>query len=217
LPRVVRAVRRERRAGPIGALEAGLLEARLPARLAAIIAAELVVLWLALTGWVRRPDKADASLFSMRKSGWIGMAGVFAFLIAVESLAVHLAAAQWSGIAAWVLTASSLYVVAWLIADCHAIRLHPVAIAEGALWLRLGVRWRARIPLELITDVAPITAIPEGAANLALIQPTVLVTLAEPVALIGLLGRRRLADRIALTIDEPERFCAALRGRGQAA
>ena len=212
LPRVVRAVRRERRAGTIGALEAGLLEARVPARLAAFAATELSVFWLAFTGWVRKPDKADASLFSMRTTGWIGLAGVFSFLIAVESLAVHLAVAQWSPLAAWLLTASSLYVAVWLVADCHAIRLAPVAVSGGVLWLRLGVRWRGRVPLEQITGVELITSVPEGAANLALIEPTVLVTLAAPVELIGLLGKRRRADRIALTIDDPERFRAALLG-----
>lgn len=212
LPKVVRAVRRERLAGPIGALEAGLREARLPAQLAAITAGELAVFFLVLTGWVRKPDKADRSLYSMRRSGWLGIAGVFAFLIAVESLAVHVALAQWSPLVAWIATASSMYALAWLVADCHAIRLYPVAVAEGALWLRLGLRWRARVPLELISSVETISEVPEGAAKLSLLEPTVLVTTTEPIELVGLLGVRRRADRIALTIDEPERFLAALRG-----
>lgn len=212
LPPVVRAFLAARPAGPVGALEAALLAARLPARLAAVTAAELAVLSLLLTGWVRRPDKAA---FSMRRTGWISMAGVFGFLVAVESLAVHLALATFCPLAAWLATASSAYVLAWLVADCHAIRLYPVAIAGDALWVRLGVRWRGRIPLADIARVTRISAVPEDGpggtraadlVSLALLEPTVLVELVRPAELHGPLGKRRLASRIALTLDDPDRF-----------
>jgi hypothetical protein len=41
-------------------------------------------------------------------------------------------------------------------------------------------------------------------------EPTVLVTLRAPVAVVGLFGRQRRADRLALTIDDPAGFMAAI-------
>jgi hypothetical protein len=98
----------------------------------------------------------------------------------------------------------------WLIADTHAIRLHPVEVRGDTLHVNVGVRWRVAIPLTAIASVTETRTVPKGAQNLALIEPTVLVTLRAPVEIRGILGRRRTADRIALTIDDPKALAAAL-------
>jgi hypothetical protein len=204
--RVVRAARAAREAGPIGALEAGLGAGGFPARLAAIVATELVVFVLALTGWFRRPREG----FAMRSTGWLLFAGVIGFLIAVETAVAHVGLAAWSPTVAWVSTASSAYMLLWLIGDAHAIRLYPVAIIGDTLRVTIGIRWRAAIPLADIASVTETHSVPDGALDLALFEPTVVVALRAPIEVRGLLGRRRRTDRIALTIDDPRAFAAAL-------
>jgi hypothetical protein len=205
--RVVRTAGAARDAGPIDALAAGLIAGRIPARVATIMATELVVLWLALTGWFRRPRPGA---ISMRSTGWMTIAWLIGFLLIGETAATHLLLAMWSPIAAWLATASSAYLLLWVIGDAQAIRLHPVAISGATLHVRLGVRWRVAIPLAEIASVTEIRAVPDGAMNLALFEPTVLVTLRAPVVMRGLLGKQRRADRIALTIDDPKAFLAAV-------
>ncbi|HEY0477505.1 MAG TPA: hypothetical protein VGD37_08260 [Kofleriaceae bacterium] len=204
--RVVATARAARDAGPIGALEAGLVAARFPAAVAAILANELAVVGLAVTGWFRRPRGG----FAMRSTGWLLFAGVFGFLIVVEAAAAHIALAMWSPTVAWISTVSSAYTLVWLAGDAHAIRLYPVAIVGDTLRVTIGVRWRVAIPLADIVSVTPTGTVPDGALGLALFEPTVLVTLRTPVEVRGLLGRRRRADRIALTIDDPVAFAAAV-------
>lgn len=205
--RVVQASRAARAEGPIGAIEAGLIAVRVPAPVAAILATELAVIGLAVTGWFRRPA---AGALSMRSTGWLLFAGVIGFLVIVESAATHLLLAMWSPLIAWIVSASSAYALLWLVADAQAIRLYPVAVDGGMLRVRLGIRWRATIPLAAIASIEQIRAVPDGALNLALLEPTVLVVLREPVELRGLLGKRRRGDRIALTIDEPSALIAAV-------
>lgn len=209
--RVIRGARAARDAGPIGALEAGLVAARFPARVAAIIAAEIAAVGLALTGWFRRPRPG----FAMRSSGWLLFAGVIGFLIVVETAAAHIALAMWQPVIAWISTLSSAYALVWLAGDAQAVRLYPVAIAGGELRISIGVRWRVAIPLDAIASVTETRSVPAGALSLALMEPTVLVTLRAPVEVVGLLGRRRRADRIALTIDDAAGFMAAV-GAGTA-
>jgi hypothetical protein len=206
--RVIRTARAARDEGPIGSIEAGLIAARMPGRIATIIASEVAVVRLALTGWFRRPERGA---MSMRSTGWLTYVGVFGFLLIVETIVTHvLLATMWSPVAAWVATAGSAYMLLWLIGDAQAIRLHPVAIDGEKLRVMIGVRWRAAIPLSAIASVTEIHSVPDGALNLALIEPTVLVTLREPVVVRGLLGMRRRADRLALTIDDPKAFAAAV-------
>lgn len=209
--RVIRGARAARDAGPIAALEAGFVAARIPARVAAIFASEIGAVGLALTGWFRRPRPG----FAMRSTGWLLYAGVLGFLIVVETAAAHIALVMWKPAIAWISTISSAYALVWLAGDAHAIRLYPVAIAGDTLRVMIGVRWRAAIPLADITSVTETHSVPDGALGLALLAPTVLVTLRAPVEVVGLLGRRRRADRIALTIDDPRAFIAAVAaGRG---
>lgn len=204
--RVVRGARAARGAGPIGALEAGLVASRFPARVAAILASEIAVVWLAVTGWFRRPRPG----FAMRSTGWMMFAAVMGFLIAVETAAAHIALAMWQPVIAWISTVSSAYALLWFAGDAQAIRLYPIAITGGALRISVGIRWRAAIPLADIASVTESRSVPDGARSLALFEPTVLVTLRAPVELVGLLGIRRRADRLALTIDEPAAFIAAV-------
>lgn len=208
--RVIRGARAARDAGPIGALEAGFAAARIPSRVAAIFACEIAAVGLALTGWFRRPRAG----FAMRSTDWLLYAGVFGFLIAVETAAAHIALAMWKPVIAWISTISSAYALIWLAGDAQAIRLYPVAITGDTLRVTIGVRWRAAIRLADIASVTETTSVPAGALSLALVTPTVLVTLRAPVEVVGLLGRRRRADRIALTIDDPRAFIAAVAGGG---
>jgi hypothetical protein len=205
--RVVRTARAARDEGPIGSIEAGLVAARIPARVAAILATELAVVGLVLTGWFRRPRRGA---FSMRSTGWLTIAGLIGFLVIGETVATHLLLAMWSPLVAWIATASSAYLLLWLIGDAQAIRLHPVAITGATLRVSIGIRWRAAIPLSAIASVTEVRVVPDGAMNLALMEPTVLVTLRAPAEIRGLLGRRRHADRLALTIDDPKAFIAAV-------
>lgn len=204
--RVIRGARAAQGDGPIAALEAGLVAARMPARVAAILAGELGALGLALSGWFRRPRPG----FAMRSTGWLLYAGVLCFLVVVETAAAHIALAMWKPVIAWISTIISAYALIWLVGDAQAIRLYPVAIAGGALRVMIGVRWRTTIPLADITAVTETQTVPDGALSLALLVPTVLVTLRAPVEVVGLLGRRKRADRIALTIDDPRAFIAAV-------
>jgi hypothetical protein len=204
---VVRTARAARDVGPIGSIEAGLIAAGIPARVAAIFASEVAVVVLALTGWFRR---APRGAISMRSTGWLVVAGLIGFLVIVETIVTHILLAMASPLVAWIATAGSAYLLLWLIADAHAIRLHPVAIRGRTLHVTIGVRWRVAIPLAAIASVTEIRTVPEGAQNLALLEPTVLVTLRAPVEIRGLLGVRRRADRIALTIDDPKAFIAAV-------
>jgi len=205
--RVIRTARAARDEGPIGSIEAGLVAARLPARVAAILASELAVVVLALTGWFRRPRPGA---MSMRSTGWMTIPWLIGFLVIGETVATHLLLAMWSPLAAWIASASSAYLLLWVIADTQAIRLYPVEISGAVLHVRLGVRWRAAIPRDQIASVTEIRAVPEGALDLALFEPTVLVTLRTPALLRGLLGKKRRGDRIALTIDDPAAFIAAV-------
>src|SRR5689334_13552592 len=126
----------------------------LPARRAAdAVAFEMAVLYYALLSWRRRPEDLDGAFTNHRKSGY--GAFVFAVLIMVlaEAIPVHILLMRWSVVAAWALTILSLYAVVFFLADWRAARFHPILLDGEALRIRVGLRWRIRVPREQIAAV----------------------------------------------------------------
>jgi hypothetical protein len=120
---------------------------------------------------------------------------------------------HWSLIAAWTLTVLSLYGALWLIGDFHSIRVHPIIVAPGMLYLRTGLRWRANIALEKIEDVhagSPENPKAGDYVRASILWPRASIVLNEPVELHGLFGRKRIARRIGVSVDDPESLISAI-------
>ncbi len=183
----------------------------LPARRAAdAVAFEMAVLYYALLSWRRRPE--EGAFTYHRKSGYGAV--VFAILIMVlaEAIPVHILLMRWSAVAAWALTILSFYAIVFFLADWRAARLHPILLDGEALRIRVGLRWRIRIPRGQIAAVHKKR--PPGSdpyIRAALPGPVPLwIELTEPVTAQGPYGIERKARWISLTVDDPERFRQAL-------
>jgi hypothetical protein len=204
---VIRIARGHHGAGPIAALVAGLSAARVPARIAELIATDAIVLWLGITGWFRR---SRAGLTMHRTNGWALIIGVFLALIVVEAALVHLVVVEWSVLVAWILTGSSIYAALWFGADLHVLRLYPLRVDREHVHLALGIRWRAEIPRAAITSIEDVREAPKGAFDAGLGGANLVLHLDREVELRGLFGIRRRATAIALTLDDAAALRAAL-------
>ncbi|MBL0215943.1 MAG: hypothetical protein IPQ07_18940 [Myxococcales bacterium] len=205
--------RSERAAGhsALEALTAALVAVRIPARVASVVATELVLLGTVVTGW-RRPVARPTRFTTHRATGWPLYAGVLIFLVLVETTVLHLVLAAYvSVLVAWLMTAMSVYSALWLVGDVLALRHGGVVIGERELELRIGVRWRGRIPWAAIASIEEVDGAPEGAIDASVLGANVVLRLHAPHPLLGLFGRRREGTVIALSIDEREAFVAAAR------
>ncbi|MBL9012758.1 MAG: hypothetical protein JNL83_01190 [Myxococcales bacterium] len=206
--RAWRAARADGLARP-DALERALAATGLPPLIRRVLATELHIVGSSLSGW-RRPRR-DATIFtSHRTNGWTLFAGVLVVLTLVETPLLHIAlVALGHPIAAWIATGLSLYSIAWLVGDLHALRHGGIVLTAATLELRLGARWRATIPRSAIVRIERCTGAPSKDVDFSILGANVLVTLAAPHEVRGLFGRRRTVSALALSIDEPERCPAA--------
>ena len=135
------------------------------------------------------------------------------FVTLAEIVAVHIFLLQFSEVAAWLLTGLSIYGALWMLGDYHAIRLHPVAVYDDRVVLDCGLRWRMEIPRSAIARAHRFSGDVEEyeGLNLAVLRhPTVVLELTAPHAATNLFGREKASDRVALSIDDAERFLLAL-------
>ncbi len=166
-----------------------------------ILVTELRVLAMLVTGW-RTPAPA---ITVHRANGWSLYAGVFAFLIAVETVPVHIAIATFAPTAAWIASALSVYSVLWVIGDALALRHGGIRRLGDTLDITIGHRHHTVIPISEIELVERCEA-----TNLAVGEANVWLRSRTPISVESMLGRTRRTSAIALSIDDVEAFRALL-------
>jgi hypothetical protein len=201
LRRVVAATRAERRRGhgTTFALATGLAQV-VPPVVAHAFAVELSAGYLALTGWFRRPPDG-VSMY--RGTGYLTILGPLCVLVAIETVLVHVVVAQVAPTAAIVVTALSVYGLIWLVGHAHAVRLQPLRVIDGAVVIERGVMARAVVPIADIAEIAAVATVP-GAIDLSLGGANIALALRTPATVHGLFGRTRRADRLLLSVDDPD-------------
>lgn len=201
----------------IGAVVWLLRTVRGPGPLRDALAYEADVLRTALAGW-RRPVLPADVLTYHRTSAWGAIVVALLMATATEVTVVHLVVARWSVKAAWLLTALGIYGALWILADWNACRGRPIAVKDGKLEVRFGLRWKVDIPLEAIAGVrAPGRALkrpsPGADLHLHLALPGVPIAILEldrPVTAVGIYGLRRRVRSVGLGVDEPRRLARLL-------
>jgi hypothetical protein len=160
--------------------------------------------------------RGGVEAFTYRRARSGSITFVIALLILVETSAFH--ALLWSRLP-WVagsLTAMSLAVLAWLVADYRAMGRDAFHLRSGELDLRIGRRLTAQVPTAAIASaIAPTWRnIPQPCGDYLNATkpsaPNVLLTFREPVPVRAVGGIRRSVRRLGLCVDDPDRLLAAL-------
>jgi hypothetical protein len=143
----------------------------------------------------------------------------FGVLVVLETVGVHLILLRYSLFLALAVSLLSLSVLVWLIADYLALGKLDSVVTDESLLLRVGRRARATIPRRLLTRaIAPTWRdLPDGPDRSYLnvtkpAEPNVLLTFSQPVVVNLPGGLRRSIRTLAVFVDAPEAFLAAIRG-----
>jgi hypothetical protein len=217
--RIARALRAGGADVPVeDALASAAREVLGPYRFVEVLTSELTVLGFAALSWRSAPyAPRGAEAFTVHRRSGAG-ALVFALSLAGagEAIGAHLLLARWSAAAAWTATALSLYGLAWLAGDWRALALRPVLLHPRELEVRIGLRWRATVPLAAVTRVCrgPDPRNHPGALRASPLGPPLLyLHLAAPVELRGPFGMRRRGDCVGLRVDDAEGLARAVEAR----
>ena len=158
---------------------------------------------------------APHAVFTVRTARSPSLIAAVAAVLVIETVVLHLLLVVRHPVLAWALTAGSVLTLAWLAVDFRAMAAGGVRILSYALDVRVGLRVRASIPrAQVASAVAPtwrdIPEVPDGFLDATKpAEPNVLVTLREP-AIVRVLGVPRRVRSIALHLDDPAGFLAAL-------
>lgn len=184
----------------------------LPKPVAVPFATEIAVFYYGFLNWKKRKYKENEFTYH-QKSGVVAIYLVFIFMIAVETLVFHLLIERLSVIAAWVLTALSVYTGIQILGFVKSFAKRPILIENSTLYLRFGIMSEATIQLSNIERVELSRKAPEKTTLTRSLSPlgemeghNVILHLQHGIDLVGLYGITKECNVIAFFVDEPERF-----------
>jgi hypothetical protein len=200
---------------------AAAFEAFVPPRAARLMALELVMLGSAvrfLFGGFR--EAAPEGFTHHREAALRAILPAVPLMIPGDFLLMKAVSSGWVPWLRWTLHGSTVYAVLWLVGLYATLKARPHRIHDGRLELHLGLVKSATVPVDHILSAS---ALPEfdddwarhaymkGVPRLVAKGNAVLeLKLSEPVRVTGLLGPGAPTQRLAVSVDDPAAFLAAL-------
>ena len=179
-----------------------------------VILTEVSAIYFALFSWRTKPRRRKAALqFSYHQTaGYEAVLIGFILLLVIEALIAHLLLHRYAPPLAWISALLTGYFIIWILGDYQAMRLRPIAISSDQLCLRLGLRWRADVPLE---NISALKRIADGSAmtrNRKLLKfvligdPQFVILLKSPLTAAGPFGLKRTFNAASVAVDDRENF-----------
>ncbi|MGB7999136.1 MAG: hypothetical protein WCF60_03455 [Anaerobacillus sp.] len=184
------------------------------------LATDLAVIYYNLFSW-RKKKQANVehvNSFTFHKDG--GYLGVFYMLVhamVIEIIAVHVMVAQYSHVAAWIVTFFDLYALLFIISDYQSIRLSPVILSNKGIHFQKGIRQYGFIEWNAVEGIMENIKSPEevqkhrASIELALHglerdQVPHVIDLNREVEINQVFGFKKKIERVYIKMDDPHVF-----------
>jgi|CXWL01.1.fsa_nt_gi hypothetical protein len=181
-----------------------------PGRIWQFFATEVAIIFYGFLSWFLPSSERSKSYSYHKANGYEVLVYVMGVLILVETVVLHLIISRWSPSGALIVTVLSLYGLLFLAADLRAAKSLPIIVDGSNLILRVGLRWRATIPLSSIEQARAgelPTPYDDKFARLGLTAShNVTLVLDGVYAATGLYGFSKSFSVIGLSLDSPEEF-----------
>jgi len=170
--------------------------------------------------WNRTTPTANE--FSYHKtSGSVALVWALVLMTVAETVALHFLLINWSFITTWVLTATSMYGVFFLIAHANAMRYRPHVVTSDGIELKNGLFGTAIIPFSAINKVELSSKdLVDETLNIRhfsllgkLESHNVVLYLKEPMQMELLYGITKNADVFTLSLDDTVGFKEEIEAR----
>ncbi|MUK87752.1 beta-carotene 15,15'-monooxygenase [Ornithinibacillus sp. L9] len=181
-----------------------------------VICSGMLMLYFAFACWKKQPRLDDSTFTLHRKTSFIAFQVMLIHAIIIETIGIHWWLHHWSPILSYILLILNIYSVILLVGDIQAVRLNPVLVTDKKLYISLGFMKRMEIEWsnveKLIDDPQVLGEKPTKetiefiAKDLEKLQYTVILQLKQPTYAALFLGVKRKYSRIAIRVDEPEKF-----------
>lgn len=184
----------------------------LPKNIVIPVVTEIAVFYYGFIYWKKRELKENE--FSYHKeSGTITLLIAIIFIVAIETVVLHIALTKWSSFTAWILTSLSIYSGFQLFGFLKSMLKRPISYENNKLFLRYGIMNETTIEIENIENIeisSKDIELNKETRKLSFLGQleghNIIIHLKEENELIGLYGIKRKYKKLALYVDNKVEF-----------
>lgn len=182
-----------------------------PNPLITVLLSELLMFYYAFYTWKKKVPEHPNSISLHKNTSAIAFNIMLIHAIVIETIGIHWYLHEKSVILSIVLLLLNVYSVLYFIADIQVLRLNPLQIKEGNLYVSLGLAKRMVVPLSAIAGIHW-GAKPEKdtllfvANDIEQGEAQVVIEFKSPQQAILLFGMKKNVSQIALKVDDPEKL-----------
>ena len=176
------------------------------------VVTEIAVFYYGFLYWKKRELKENEYSYH-KESGTITLLIAIIFIVAIETIVLHILLAKWNNIAAWILTFLSIYSGFQIFGFLKSMFKRPISIENDRLYLRYGIMSETTIYIKDIDRVeisSKDIEINKETRKLSFLGEleghNIIIRLKKENELIGLYGLKRKYKNLALYIDEKIEF-----------
>lgn len=184
----------------------------LPKKLVIPFATEVAVFYYGFINWKTR-EINDNEFTYHKNSGTPALFYAFILIIGIETIAIHFLLTRWSFIAAWILTALSIYTAIQVFGFAKSLTQRPISINQESLALKYGILNEVEIPFSDINEIELSKKSLEKNELTKTLSPlgeleshNVIIHLKKENELVGIYGMKKRFNLLGLHIDEPKEF-----------
>ncbi|MEL3972741.1 hypothetical protein AAEO50_10655 [Rossellomorea oryzaecorticis] len=181
-----------------------------------ILISEALLFYYLIFSWRKQPPSHDGCVTMHKKTSALAMNIMIIHAIVIESVGLHWWLHSKWPILSIVLLLLNVYGVFLFIAEISVMRLHPLEVKNGKLYVTQGLMQRIIVPIEYIKKCEWGAALEEQTMtfmynDLEQTEPQVILHFKEPIEATLFMGRKRSVSSIALRVDDPEKLKQLLR------
>jgi hypothetical protein len=181
----------------------------LPKILIVPFATEIAVFYYGFINWKVKVIKGNESTYH-KNSRTPSLFGGFTMIISIESVTLHFLLARWSPVAAWILTALSVYTTIQVFGFARSLSKRPISINLESFTLKYGVLNEAEIYFSAITKIEISSTslekekLTKTLSSLGDLEShNIIIYLKKEHELTGLYGIKKKFNLLGMYIDEP--------------
>ncbi|MHA7130435.1 hypothetical protein [Algoriphagus namhaensis] len=193
-------------------------EAIFPSLAAKAVTMEVSIFYYGFFQWGKATEKDNAFSYHRESSARIVLS-ILILLVVTETLVFHILVMNWSTTAAWILTGVSAYSGLQVFGIVRSLAVRPHLVQRDSLDLRFGILNQCVVNFDDLATIEKSSCeLEEGTFNnlspLGSMDPhNVIIKFKTEQTISGLYGREQKTAILAIYVDRPNHFVAAVRGK----
>lgn len=185
-----------------------------------VLMSEFLMMYYACFTWKKKAPIHEGVVTMHIKTSAIAIHMMLIHAILIETIGLHWWLHDKFLVLSIILLILNIYSVFFFIAEIQIMKLHPLEVKNGNIYISQGLTTRIVVPLNLIQEVKWGAKVPNKNTmqfvykDFETVEPQAVIHLKKPVEATIFMGMKKSVTEFAIRVDEPERLKLLLSNDG---